>query len=69
MSTDPWKQLDNQPCRHLRSKEMFYDSGESPDDSDGSGMFWCDHTSNCLGPDGKPAGAEDCAPPRDCFEQ
>ena len=47
-------------CRCLRSKEMFIDAEPDPRlPSMGSGIFWCIHTHNCLGPDGKvaePAG-------------
>jgi hypothetical protein len=56
-------------CRCLRSKEMYINV--EPDLSmphSGSGIFWCAHTQNCLGPDGKVAGEENCRPGRSCFE-
>ncbi len=69
MSTDPGSQLDNQPCKHLRSKEMFYDTAAPPDQQHGSGIFWCTRTDNCLGSDGKPAADDECDPQRECYEQ
>jgi hypothetical protein len=67
MSND--SQGNHRPCRHLRSKEMFYDTGTPSGESHGSGIFWCTHTANCLGPDGTPASDEDCGPDRNCYQQ
>jgi hypothetical protein len=56
-------------CRCLRSKEMYINV--EPDLSvprSSSGVFWCIHTQNCLGPDGKVADEENCKPGRSCFE-
>lgn len=57
-------------CRHIRSKEMFYEFEGQPDpiQASGSGIYWCIHTQNCLGPDGKVAEPKSCQPGRDCFE-
>ncbi len=57
-------------CRHIRSKEMFYEFEGQPDPihASGSGIYWCIHTQNCLGPDGRVAEAESCQPGRKCFE-
>ncbi len=54
-------------CRCLRSKEMFIDV-DSRAPSFGSGIFWCIHTQNCLGPDGQVADLESCKPGRACYE-
>jgi len=66
--------LDVPRCRRLRCKEMFYDTDTpaapaTPPDYRGSGIFWCTHTQNCLGPDGTPASDAACAPGRGCFER
>ncbi len=56
-------------CRFLRSKEMFIDA--EPDKTvprSSSGHFWCVHTQNVLGPDGKIVGDEVCGAHRMCFE-
>ena len=56
-------------CRCLRSKEMFI--GVEPDPSVpsmSSAIFWCTHTQNCLGPDGRVADLEGCKPGRLCFD-
>ncbi len=56
-------------CRLLRCKEMLIDTGEPFDiRNTGSGIFWCSHTQNCLGPDGQVADPEACKPGRGCFE-
>jgi hypothetical protein len=49
---------------------MFYEFEGQPDPihASGSGIYWCIHTQNCLGPDGRVAEAESCQPGRKCFE-
>ena len=70
MSQENPNLLGHRPCKHLRSKEMFYDAGGDAHIDDGtSGIFWCMHSQNCLGPDGLPASDEDCDRNRACFEQ
>jgi hypothetical protein len=53
------------PCRHLRSKEMFYQGDE--EDEFSSGIYWCLRTQEPVGPDGEPAGKKDCCMERSCF--
>jgi len=56
-------------CRCLRSKEMFIIVEPDPNlPPMGSGIFWCMHTQNCLGPDGQAAGPESCNSGRSCYE-
>lgn len=57
-------------CRCLRSKEMFVEVEDAPDPllHSGSGIYWCVHTQNCLGPDGKVAAPDSCKPGRSCYE-
>jgi len=56
-------------CRRLRSKEMFIDAPPDPNiPRYHSGHYWCVHSQNVLGPDGKVANEEDCRPGRSCFE-
>ena len=72
MSDEKLTLLNKRPCKHLRSKEMFYDTGDQTQaDEYASGIFWCMHSDNCLGPDGLPADDEDCAPAsnRECLER
>ena len=69
LSTDSWNRLNNRPCKHLQSKEMFYETATPPGDEHGSGIFWCARTQNCLGPDNKPAETEGCLPERRCYER
>ena len=57
-------------CRRLRWKEMFVDAeAYSHPAQSGSGIYWCNHTQNCLGPDGELAEVESCKPGRSCFEE
>jgi hypothetical protein len=56
-------------CKRLRSKGMYIESEPDPTVPQTSdGFYWCTHTMNCLGPDGKVAGKERCTPGRGCFE-
>ena len=55
------------PCRHLRSKEMFYQPYGAPDDPFSSGVYWCGKTLENYGPDGEPCSREQCCGQRTCF--
>jgi len=56
-----------QVCRCLRSKEMFtHDEPGWDIRSSSSGIFWCLHTQNCLGPDGQIADPDNCQEGRSC---
>lgn len=56
-------------CRCLRSKEMFVNAEPDPRIPSGrSGIFWCLHTHNCLGPDGQVAEPARCKPGRGCYD-
>jgi hypothetical protein len=56
-------------CRRLRCKEMFIETAaEFKITETGSGIYWCSHTQNCLGPDGQVAEPADCKTGRSCYE-
>jgi hypothetical protein len=55
------------PCRHLRSKEMYYQDYGAPDDEFSSGIFWCGKTQENFGPDGHPCSKGDCSGERTCY--
>ena len=56
-------------CRFLRCKEMFIDTGRDFHMSQsGSGIYWCSHSQNCLGPDGGIVNLENCKQGRACFQ-
>ncbi len=56
-------------CCCLRSKEMFVEVEAAPAvPHSGSGIYWCVHTQNCLGPDGQVAEPTSCKPGRTCYE-
>jgi len=56
-------------CRRLRCKEMFVET-ERPFKitESGSGIYWCSHTQNVMGPDGQVAEADTCQTGRGCYE-
>ena len=56
-------------CRRLRCKEMFIETGIAFKMTEtGSGIFWCSHTQNLLGPDGQVAEPSGCLAGRECYE-
>jgi hypothetical protein len=69
VADDPWLRLSQRPCRNLMCKEMFYDTGVPLEERSGCGIYWCDQTQKCLGPDNIAVGAEDCGPTRSCYER
>ena len=59
------------PCLRLRCKEMFIDYGTGEPfklQDSSSGIYWCSHTQNCLGPDGEVVHLTSCAAGRGCYE-
>ncbi|HEX6201155.1 MAG TPA: hypothetical protein VF150_12890 [Thermoanaerobaculia bacterium] len=60
---------DRKTCRFLRTKGMFVEAEPDPAvPSTDSGLCWCVHTQNQLGPDGRVAEPERCGPGRRCYE-
>ena len=55
------------PCRHLRSKEMYYQDYGQAEDEFSSGIFWCGKTQEDFGPDGQPCGKGECCAGRTCY--
>jgi hypothetical protein len=55
------------PCRHLRSKEMYYQPLGQEDDQFSSGLFWCNRTHESIGPDGENVSKGQCCVGRSCF--
>jgi hypothetical protein len=53
------------PCRHLRSKEMYYHGLE--DDAYASGLCWCTKTHEAFGPDGQNVSKKECCDGRSCY--
>jgi hypothetical protein len=55
------------PCRHLRSKEMYYQDFGAPEDAYSSGIYWCGRTQESFGPDGHSCSQEECGGQRSCY--
>ena len=60
--------LKNGHCKHILSKEMFYDVPRSVVPDYSARIYWCSHTQLPLGPDNKACGMDSCNPERGCFE-
>ena len=54
-------------CPKLRSKEMYHETPGQDDEAFASGLFWCMKTHETFGPDGQPAGKEECCEGRGCY--
>ena len=61
---------DQTPCRCLRSKEMYLHVDQLDWKTEGShsGIYWCIHTQNAVGPDAQVAEPAACQPGRSCYE-
>ena len=56
------------PCRHIRSKETYYQPAGAPEDEFSSGIYWCVKTQECIGPDGQGCSKCECGPERACYQ-
>ena len=57
-------------CEHLRWKGLFIEAVWDPTvQRSNDGAFWCQHTHNCLGPDGQVADDYECNPGRNCYSE
>ena len=57
-------------CEKLRWKGLFVGSPLDPTiQPSNDRAFWCQHTFNCLGPDGKAVDNTECNPTRSCYEE
>jgi hypothetical protein len=55
-------------CDRLRWKGMFIEAQWDDTVPHGNDRaFWCHHTYNCLGPDGKLVDEYECNPSRECY--
>jgi hypothetical protein len=55
-------------CALLRWKGMFVAAQwDETVPHGGDGLFWCQTTQNCLGPDGTLVDRDECHPGRPCF--
>jgi len=57
-------------CGKLRWKGMYIEAQWDPTiQHSNDGAMWCQHTFNCLGPDGKAVDEFECSPARKCYEE
>ena len=56
-------------CEKLRWKGLYIEAVEDPSlQPNNERSFWCQHTWNCIGPDGKLVDDFECSPARPCYE-
>ncbi len=56
-------------CANLRWKGMFVEAPWDPTiQRSNDRAFWCQHTLNCLGPDGRIADEYECSAGRTCYQ-
>ena len=57
-------------CRHLRSKEIYFNLGFHPSGMESQGTpCWCFKTQQIFGPDGSVADRTGCNDERSCYEK
>ena len=57
-------------CEKLRWKGLYIEAVEDPSIAPNNDRsFWCQHTWNCVGPDGQLVDEFECSPARNCYEQ
>jgi hypothetical protein len=67
---DQFPKLKEGHCKHIRSKEMFYEIERGSDlPNYAARMYWCQHTQIPLGPDARPCEMGACTSERSCFER
>ena len=54
-------------CSFLNWKGLFIDAPFDPSVPASERIYWCQHTYNALGPDGKVADEYECNPSRGCY--
>jgi len=55
-------------CAFLNWKGLFIDAEWDPTAQHGERIYWCQHSYNCLGPDGKAVDEYECNPGRGCYK-
>jgi hypothetical protein len=66
---DQFPKLKEGHCRHIRSKEMFYQIERLDPPNYAGRNYWCSHTQLPLGPDNKSCEMATCNDERPCFER
>lgn len=60
--------IDQGRCDFLRWKGMYVEAEWDPTvQRSNDRVYWCQHTYNCLGPDGKVVDDYECNPARGCY--
>ncbi len=61
--------IEDDRCQNLRWKGMYIASVVDPNVGHSNDrLFWCQHTSNCLGPDSKLVDDYECNETRQCYK-
>jgi len=68
MEGSPLSVVGQDRCTFLCWKGLFIDAEWDPTAQQGERIYWCQHSYNCLGPDGKVADEYECNPSRACYK-
>ena len=68
MEGQPLSVIGQDRCTNLCWKGLYIDAVWDPTVPQSERIYWCQHSYNCLGPDGKAVDEYECNPSRSCYK-
>jgi hypothetical protein len=68
MEGQPLSVIGQDRCSNLCWKGLYIDAVWDPAVPQSERIYWCQHSYNCLGPDGKAVDEYECNPSRSCYK-
>ena len=68
MERQPLSVVGQDRCANLCWKGLYIDAVWDPTVPQSERIYWCQHSYNCLGPDGKAVDEYECNPSRACYK-
>jgi hypothetical protein len=68
MERQPLSVVGQDRCTNLCWKGLYIDAAWDPTVPQSERIYWCQHSYNCLGPDGKAVDEYECNPSRSCYK-
>jgi hypothetical protein len=68
MEGQPLSVIGQDRCTNLCWKGLYIDAVWDPTVPQSERIYWCQHSYNCLGPDGKAVDEYECNPSRACYQ-
>ena len=68
MERQPLSVVGRDRCTNLCWKGLYIDAVWDPTVPQSERIYWCQHSYNCLGPDGKAVDEYECNPSRGCYK-